>query len=209
MYIENTVRDVNAFRKSSSLLTGASGAHRNNGRVHLSDTATTIPGPDEDAATRVHNILEGAEALTTLADAASILAAVETVEVVAEPLDGVLSVVGMVLGVWEALETPHRTLAYQGYAYGLLRSCAGMPDPTPNPGWPDPADVENDYSDFNNAVTKAKQDAQNTQLRNQLLLAMAKFGAPQVLKDVWNKIIRDDDHLLRMFTPQWPDVAPG
>jgi hypothetical protein len=166
-------------------------------------------GPDEDTATRVHNVLEGVEGLTTLADASAILADIEAVEVIAEPLDGVLSVVGMILGTWEALQTPHRTLAYQGYSYGLLRCCAGMPDPTPNSGWPDPADVENDYSDFNSAVAKAKQDAQNTKLRNQLLLAMAKFGPGQVLKDVWDKIIPDDDHLLRMFTPQWPDVAPG
>ncbi len=62
---------------------------------------------------------------------------------------------------------------------------------------------------INNAVAKAKQDAQSTQLSNQILLAMAKFGPPQVLKDVWDKVVREDDHLLRMFTPQWPDVAPG
>ena len=128
---------------------------------------------------------------------------------VVEPLDGILTVVSMALNVWRALETPHRTLAYQGYSYGLLRACAGMSDPQPNSGWPDPADVENDHSDFNNAVAKAKTDAQNAKLRNQILLAMAKFGPGTVLKAVWDQIIADDDHLLRMFTPQWPDVAPG
>ncbi|MBV9509769.1 MAG: hypothetical protein JO303_05760 [Caulobacteraceae bacterium] len=172
----------------------------------MSDVPVT---PDEDTATRVHNVLEGVEGLTSVTDAAAILADVEAVEVVAEPLDGVLAVVGMMLGVWEALETPHRTLAYQGYSYGLLRRCAGMSDPTPNPGWPDPADIENDYSDFNSALAKAKSDAQDTKLRNQILLAMAKFGAQEVLKAVWDKVIPDEDHLMRMFTPQWPDVAPG
>jgi hypothetical protein len=173
------------------------------------DTAADVTGPDEDKATRVHDVLEGIELLTNVTEAAAILADVEAVLVVVEPLDGVLAVVGMILGTWRALETPHRTLAYQGYSYGLLRACAGMDDPQPNSGWPDPGDVENDYSDFNNAVAKAKTDAQDAKLRNQILLAMAKFGPGKVLKDVWDKVISDDDHLLRMFTPQWPDVAPG
>lgn len=173
------------------------------------DDTTDVTGPDEDTTTRVHNVLEGVEGLTTVTEAAAILADVEAVLTVVEPLDGVLAVVSMILGVWEALETPHRTLAYQGYSYGLLRACAGMSDPKPNPGWPDPSDVDNDYSDFNEAVAKAKKDAQNTKLRNQILLAMAKFGPGKVLKDVWDKVVSDDDHLLRMFTPQWPDVAPG
>jgi len=175
----------------------------------MADDTATVTGPDEDTATRVHNVLEGVEGLSTVTEAAAILSDCESVLTVVDPLDGVLAVVGMALGVWHALQTPHRTLAYQGYSYGLLRACASMDDPKPNSGWPDPNDVENDYSDFNDAVAKAKTDAQNTKLRNQILLAMAKFGAGKVLKDVWDKIIPDDDHLLRMFTPQWPDVAPG
>jgi hypothetical protein len=181
----------------------------NPGGKKMSDAPDTKSGPDEDTATRARNVLEGVEGLTSVSEAAAIIADVEAIEVIAEPLDGILAVVGMALGVWEALQTPHRTLAYQGYAYGLLRSCAGMADPTRNLGWPDPADVQNDYSDFDQAVVKAKTDAQNTKLRNQILLAMAKFGPQLVLKDLWDKIISDDDHLLRMFTPQWPDVAPG
>jgi hypothetical protein len=175
----------------------------------MADDTATVSGPDQDTAARVHDVLEGVEALTTITEAAAILADVEAVAVVVEPLDGVIAVVGMALGVWHALQTPHRTLAYQGYSYGLLRACAGMSDPQPNSGWPDPADVENDYSDFNNALAKAKTDAQDTKLRNQILLAMVKFGPGTVLKAVWDKIIPDDDNLLRMFTPQWPDVAPG
>lgn len=175
----------------------------------MADDTADVTGPDEDTATRVDNVLKGVEALNTIAEATAILADVEAVLAVVEPLDGVLAAVGMILGTWRTLETPHRTLAYQGYSYGLLRACAGMDDPQPNPGWPDPADVENDYSDFNNAVAKAKSDAQNTKLRNQILLAMAKFGPGQVLKDVWDQVISDDDQILRMFTPQWPDVAPG
>jgi hypothetical protein len=46
----------------------------------------------------VDNVLEGVEGLTSVTDAAAILADVEAVELVAEPLDGVLAAVGMILG---------------------------------------------------------------------------------------------------------------
>lgn len=174
----------------------------------VADDTTAVSGPDDRAKT-AQEVLDGIHGLTSVADAAAILADCEAIGVIAEPLDGILAVAVMILGVWRALETPHRTLAYQGYAYGLLRACAGMTDPTPNKGWPDPGDVDNDYSDFDKAVAKAKTDAQDTKLCNRILLAMAKFGEGKVLKDVWDKIVADDDHLLRMFTPQWPDVAPG
>ena len=101
--------------------------------------------------------------------------------------------------VWHALETPKRTLSYQGYSYGLVRACVGLPDPTPNPGWPDPGDVNNDYSSFNDAIAKAKSDLGNVKFKNRFLLEIAKNGPAAVLVAVWNAIIPDDDHLLRML----------
>jgi hypothetical protein len=145
----------------------------------MSEDRDPLPGPEED--TTVQEVLEGAHLLTSISDAAAILGDVEAVAAITEPLDGIFSVALMALAGWRALQTPHRTLAYQGYTYGLLRACAGMADPTPNRGWPDPADVDNDYTDFDRAVAKAKADAQDTKLCNQILLAMAKFGPQKVL----------------------------
>lgn len=173
------------------------------------DDDVAVPGPDEDWTEVAHKILTGGEALSTVGEAAGILAHVEAVEAIATPVGGVLAVLSSVLMVWRALETPHRTITYQGYAYGLLRAAASMDDPVPNRGWPNPEDVDDDYSRFGEAVAKAKSDLDDTALRNRILLAMAKFGEQKVLKQVWDSIIDDDDHLLRMFTPQWPDVSPG
>ena len=174
-----------------------------------SDNDGGDPSAPKDTTERVHEILEGTEALSTVAEAAAILADAEAVEAAISPIGDVLSIVGMGFMVWHALETPKRTLSYQGYSYGLVRACVGLPDPTPNPGWPDPGDVNNDYSNFDDAVAKAKSDLGNIKFKNRFLLEIAKNGPAAVLVAVWNAIIPDDDHLLRMLTPSWPDVSPG
>jgi hypothetical protein len=45
--------------------------------------------------------------------------------------------------------------------------------------------------------------------RNLLLLAIAKNGEKKVINDLWQRAVSDADHLLRMFTIEWPDVGPN
>src|SRR6266852_4632215 len=97
-----------------------------------------VAAPDPDL---VNKVLTGAVGLSKVSEAAAILAGSEVAIEAIEPIGAVLEIVHMVLDVWEALETPDRTCAYQGLVYGLMYSALGMGDPQPNPTWPNLSDA--------------------------------------------------------------------
>jgi hypothetical protein len=167
------------------------------------------PGPPEELSEKVERILSGAEAINTVAEAANLIVESEALEAAQAPVGAVLKIVGMVMGVLHALDLPKRTLRYQGYSYTLVRACCQMSDPAPNSGWPDPYDVGNDYSNFDEAVSKAKSDLANVEFKNRMLLQIAKKTPASVLVEIWQTIIPEDDRLIKMITPRWSDVAPG
>src|SRR5262249_1572144 len=130
-----------------------------------------------------------------------------------EPIGAVLEVVHMVLAVWAALETPDRTCGYQGLVYGLMYAALDMGDPQPNPTWPDLKDAPNHDAKFSEGVAQAKNrltDGQSgTRIKNLILLDVAKRGEKAVINNLWQHAISDDDHLLRMYTIEWPNVGPN
>jgi hypothetical protein len=185
------------------------------------EDAEQIPqgGLPPDGWEEIHELLEGVETINTLVEARELLAfalenpavpmAAEVSSVAISPFTGILAVAGMMVMVWHALELPKRTIEYQGYSYALIRACCDMPDPTPNPGWPGDGAVNDDYSGFYEAVEKAKDDLRNQLFRNRLLLAIARQGPEKMLRQVWQTIIPEQDHLLRMYNPGWPNVSPA
>jgi hypothetical protein len=119
----------------------------------------------------------------------------------------------MVLSVWDALETPDRTCGYQGLVYGLMYTALEMGDPQPNPQWPDRSDAPEHEQRFCEGVAEAKtrlsEGQEGVRRKNYILLDVAKRGEKAVITNLWQHAISDDDHLLRMFTIEWPSVGPN
>jgi hypothetical protein len=174
----------------------------------LGDTEVHLDIP-ETTEQQVERILHGTDKVVSLVEAANWVLRIEAVEHCSEPISAVIALIDFGMGFGGALNIERSTLGYQGYAYGLLRSCAGMPDPTPNPTWPDAKDVDNDYSTFNEGVTRAKEHAKDVRRSNHILLAMAKYGPQAVLQEVWQAIISENDAPLKNFNPRWPNVTHG
>ena len=173
-------------------------------------TAPAVARPSPDY---VKAVLDGLEPLTKLVEAAAIIADAEAVLAVAEPLGGVLTVVEMIVNVWEALELPERTCSYQGLCYGLMNAALGLDDPQPNPGWPGADAAPDGVTHFTEGVNEAKKrlggGQEGVKNRNLILLAIAKSGEKPVVNQLWQHAISDDDHLLKMFTIEWPNVGPN
>jgi hypothetical protein len=169
-----------------------------------------ISAPDSDL---VNKILTGSVGLSKVSEAAGILASAETVIEVIEPVGAVLEIVHMVLSVWDALETPDRTCGYQGLVYGLMYTALEMGDPQPNPQWPDLSDAPEHDQRFFEGVAEAKirlsEGQEGVRRKNYILLDVAKRGEKEVINNLWQHAISDDDHLLRMFTLEWPIVGPN
>lgn len=166
--------------------------------------------PDSDY---INAVLTGAVGLTKGSEAIAILAGAETVIEAIEPVGAVLEIAHMILDLWEALETPDRTCAYQGLVYGLMYSALEMGDPQPNPTWPDLKDAPYHDQRFSEGVAEAKRRLSDGQTgvrrKNLILIDVAKRGEKTVINDLWQHAIPDDDHLLRMFTIEWPNVGPN
>ena len=148
-----------------AVLTPEAGAVYAEGELAGQEDARQADGGPPGSWANIHEILEGAEGIGTLTEAIAIVsyaevnpalaAAGEVLEVAASGVNGVLAAVGaLILWIYSA-DFPFRTIRYQGYSYGLVRACSGMESPVPNPGWPDPRDIDNDYSNFYEAVEKA------------------------------------------------------
>ncbi len=161
----------------------------------------------------VSSVLTGAVALSKVSEASAIIVGAETVADAIEPIGAVVEVAHMVLAVWDALETPDRTCAYQGLVYGLMYSSLAMGDPQPNPTWPNLSDAPEHDEKFAEGLAQAKNrlgDGQDgVKRKNLILLDVAKRGEKAVANDLWQHAISDDDHLLRMFTIEWPNVGPN
>lgn len=169
-----------------------------------------VAAPDPDY---VEAVLTGAVGLSKVSEAAAIIAGAETVVDAIEPIVAVIEVAHMILAVWDALETPDRTCGYQGLVYGLMYTALGMGDPQPNPTWPDLSDAPEHDQRFAEGLAQAKSRLANGQdgvrCKNLILLDVAKRGEKAVINDLWQHAITDDDHLLRMFTIEWPNVGPN
>ena len=161
----------------------------------------------------VDKVLTGAVGLSKVSEAAAIVAGAETVVEAIEPIGAVIEIVHMVLSVWDALETPDRTCGYQGLVYGLMYAALGKGDPRPNPTWPDLKAAPNHDKEFFEGVAEAKKRLANgqsgTRIKNLILLDVAKRGEKAVINNLWQHAIPDDDHLLRMYTIEWPTVGPN
>ena len=181
----------------------------------MPDDPSVVEGDDVSApdAEVLDDILTGAVALSKVGEAAAILARADTIIEGIEPIGAVLEIVHMVLGVWAALETPDRTCGYQGLVYGLMYGALDMGDPMPNPKWPDLRDAPEHDQRFFEGVEEANQrlseGQQGVRRKNLLLLNIAKRGEKAVINDLWQHAISDDDHLLKMFTVEWPNVGPN
>ena len=97
-----------------------------------------------------------------------------------------------------------------------MYSALAMGDPKPNPTWPNrtgPNSATEGDQRFREGVAEAKkrlaEGQQGVKRKNLLLLAVAKHGPKAVINDLWQHAIPEDDHLLRMFTIEWPDVGPN
>jgi hypothetical protein len=169
-----------------------------------------IASPDPDY---VDSVLTGALALTKVSEAAAIVSGAEIAADVLEPLGAILEIPHMVLGVWEALELPDRTCAYQGLVYGLMYVTLALGDPQPNPTWPSLNDAPQHDQRFAEGLAQAKNRLADGQAgvrrANLILLDVAKRGEKAVINDLWQHALSDDDHLLAMFTIEWPNVGPN
>jgi len=169
-----------------------------------------IVAPDPDL---VNKVLTGAVGLSKVSEVAAILTGAEVALEAIEPIGAVLEIVHMVLGVWDALETPDRTCGYQGLVYGLMYTALGMDDPDPNPTWPNLSDAPEHNQRFFEGVAAAKarlsEGQEGVRRKNLLLLAVAKRGEKAVINDLWKRAVSDEDKLLRMFTIGWPKVDPN
>ena len=166
--------------------------------------------PDPDY---VNSVLTGVVALSKVSEAGAIIVGAEAVADAIEPIGAVLEVAHMVLAVWDALETPDRTCGYQGLVYGLMYASLAIGDPQPNPTWPNLSDAPQHDQRFAEGVAQAKSRLANGQdgvrVKNLILLDVAKRGEKAVINDLWQHAVSDDDHLLRMFTIEWPNVGPN
>ncbi len=171
--------------------------------------AGQVAAPDPDY---VNAVLTGAVGLSKVSEAAAIIAGAESVAEGIEPAGAVIEVAHMVLAVWDALETPDRTCGYQGLVYGLMYTALDMGDPAPNPTWPNLSDAPQHDQRFAEGAAQAKDrlaDGQDgVKKKNLILLDVAKRGEKAVVNDLWQNAISDDDHLLKMFTIEWPNVGP-
>jgi hypothetical protein len=169
-----------------------------------------IAAPDPDY---VNSVLTGALGLTKVSEAAAILSGAEIAADVLEPLGAILEVPHMILDIWHSMELPDRTCAYQGLVYGLIYSALAMGDPQPNPTWPSLNDAPQHDQRFAEGLAQAKSrlaDGQDGVRRtNLILLDVAKRGEKTVINDLWQHALSDDDHLLGMFTIEWPNVGPN
>jgi hypothetical protein len=172
--------------------------------------ADELAAPDQDL---VNKVLTGAVAISKVSQAGAILAGAEVAIEAIEPIGAVLEVVHMVLEVWEALETPDRICSYQGLVYGLMYTALDRGDPQPNPTWPNLSDAPEHDQKFFEGVAEAKrrlsEGQEGVRRKNLLLLAIAKQGEKAVINDLWKRAVSDNDHLLAMFTVEWPDVGPN
>lgn len=159
--------------------------------------------PPADAEGIVTEILHGTHALSSLADAVGMLGDVELLELYAEPVDGVLTVVVMAFEVWKALEAANRAYATAGYAYGLMYGALDMGDP----GYPAGAySLDSDETiaikkeKFAEGIEQARAELGNgaagVLLRNKILLRTAsKQSDPSaVLDEIWQACCRKTDN---------------
>ena len=169
-----------------------------------------VAAPDPDF---INLVLIGAVGLSKVAEAAAIVKGAETLVEEIEPIGAVVEVAHMVLGIWDALETPDRTCAYQGLVYGLMYQVLEIGDPQPNPTWPNLNDAPEHDDKFFEGVAEAKkrlsEGQRGVRRKNLILLDVAKRGEKAVINNLWQHAISDDDHLLRMFTIEWPNVGPN
>ena len=174
-----------------------------------SSGVVAAPAPDW-----VERVLTGAVGLTKLSEAVAIVTGAEAVAEGVEPVGAVIEVAHMTLAVWNALELPDRTCAYQGLVYGLMYTALDLGDPKPNPTWPNLSDAPEHDAKFSEGVAQAKarlteSGQDGIKRRNLILLDIAKRGEKTVLNDLWQHAISEDDHLLKMFTVEWPNVGPN
>jgi len=186
-------------------------------RTSQESTTEVFPSESDEAVTPdvdyIDEVLRGGYVITKLSEAAAILARSERIIEVIEPIGAVVEVVDMVLNVWDALETPDRTCGYQGLVYGLMYGALDKGDPQPNPTWPDLSAAPCHDEKFFEGVAEAKKrlaDGQSgVRIKNLILLDVAKRGEKAVTNNLWQHAISDDDHLLKMFTIEWPNVGPN
>lgn len=177
-----------------------------------------VVDPPTDPEEIVSEILHGAHALSSLGDAVGMLGNVELLELYAEPVDGVLTVVVMAFEVWKALESANRAYATAGYAYGLMYGALDMGDPSY------PAGAYSLDSDetiavktqrFTEGIDQAKGElgngADGVVLRNRILLRTAsKQSYPSVVLDeIWQACCRrtDNEFYASHMTLMWPDTG--
>lgn len=174
---------------------------------------SVIADPPPDHLGDVREIIDGIEMITKVSEAAAILADAETALGAIEPVAGVFTVLAMALNVFHDMELPERTCGYQGLCYGLMYTVLSMGDPQPDPGWPSRDDAPEGDAHFAAGVDEAKRrladGQQGVKCNNLLLLAIAKSGEKSVVNALWQRAVTDEDHLLRMFTLEWPNVGPN
>jgi hypothetical protein len=205
---------INDFRRRNTMAddssTQVATVDQNASPDSADQSSGQVAAPDPDY---VNSVLTGAVGISKVSEATAIIVGSEAVVDAIEPIGAVIEVAHMVLAVWDALETPDRTCGYQGLVYGLMYTSLGMGDPQPNPTWPDLNDAPQHDQKFAEGVAQAKSrlaDGQNgVKSKNMILLDVAKRGEKAVINDLWQHAISDDDHLLKMFTIEWPNVGPN
>ena len=181
-----------------------------------SDDSEDSSGAGETAAPDaeyIHEVLTGAEALSTLGEAAAIFANAEGALLAFEATGGLASVLSMIASLIDALNTPERICGYQGLVYGLMYTALGMGDPVQNPGWPGKKAASDGAEYFADGIAKAKArlsgGQQGVRNKNLLLLGIAKDGPKKVVNQLWQQAVAENDHLLQSFTVEWPQVGPN
>jgi hypothetical protein len=177
------------------------------------------PGPViEDQEDIVTGVLHGTHALTSLADAVSIVGRIEVVEAIAEPLDGLLAVVVMGYEVWQALEAANRAYVTAGHCYGLMYGALNMEGPNyPSGGWSlDSEETINiKKAKFADGVNEARREladgANGVLLRNKILLRTANLGSdPAAMIDqLWKASCHNANNAFyaEHMRLMWPDTG--
>lgn len=176
-------------------------------------------GPGPGTAEYAEEVLHGAHALSSVAEAVTIVADVEGVAAVAaESVDGLLTVAVLAFEGWKAFDSGFRAYATAGHCYGLLYGPLGLDGPAyPAGGWSLDSDdtIAEKQERFAEGVNQARAELANgadgIALRNRILLRTAHLGSDPAatLDEVWQASCRmvDNEFYADHMRLMWPDTG--
>ncbi|MDN7177206.1 hypothetical protein M0D69_04110 [Caballeronia sp. SEWSISQ10-4 2] len=160
----------------------------------------------------------GAHFISTLLEAAAIVADAETMLVFVEPINAVAMPVAMAIEVWRALEASVRAYSTMAYCYGLMYGALDMGKPKyPEGAYSlDSAETIRDkQAAFEDGIAKASAHLSNgsagVALRNHVLIRTAFLNSDPhaTLNEIWKVLCESegDDFYAKQFALRWPETG--